>query len=286
MNIGIIGVGEWGKRILRVANELSKVTRCANKHDVSWIEENYPEIKATLDYHDILNDRSIDAVVIAVPHNELFKVSKDAIISGKHVFIEKPMAQTSNQAKELISLKHKDQIIFIGYVFMYSPIYKKIKSIISTDPIINIDAKWSKFGTFDNDIIFNLASHDIAITLDLFSKMPGRALIKEKTKDTVIIKLGFGRDKTAKINIDRMSPLKRKEVNLITESGRKIYWINNKLLERYNNENGFRSLLDTNESNLIMEYKEFISCINEKREPVTNDILACKVLNIIEQINE
>jgi len=288
MNIGIIGVGKWGKNLLKAFRGILgvNVKRCANKHDVSWLEKNYSEIISTLNYKDILSDPDIDAVVISVPHSDLFKVTKEAILSGKHVFVEKPMASDYQEASELISLKRECQVLFVGYRFAHDPIYKMLIDIFKDDPVTDIEFNWNKCGTFGNDIFLNLASHDISLALLLFDDFPVSTVLKDVSPDSCTFKLKFSDKRYARISINRLHPKTSKSVKIHTMSGRLLYWIDNCLYELDRRLNQYKVVYMTYSNNLEDECSAFISSVLNNTESDTNCILAYDVLRVISRIKE
>ena len=170
--IAIIGLGKWGKNLLREFSNVSCVTKChtrGNQKNISWLRRNYPKVVHTTSIRDILTDKNIDAVAISTPINSHFKIAKNALESGKHVFVEKPMASSVIEAKQLIKIaKSKNLNLFVGHVFLYNEIFKKIKKIDKQESITYAHFAWKKFGTFDEDIFKNLLSHDISLILALF----------------------------------------------------------------------------------------------------------------------
>ncbi len=281
-NMGVIGVGKWGKNLLRTFDKISEVKSCANKNNVDWINENHPSIKTTFNYRDILEDDSIDAVVISTPIDQLSNIAKEAIEKGKRVFIEKPMAKNSLEAKELLRLTDKE--IFIGYIFLHHPIFKMIKKILEKDPLKEIEMSWKKFGTFEEDILLNLASHDLAIVLSLIDKELENSKI-EKKQDSVSINLSFLGNINAKINIDRGHPIKSKEVLFETMSGKIFYWIDEKLFSFDKDKKEFKILHENKEEPLLLECREFINSLEEDITPSSNGKLGVKVLEIIDVLN-
>ena len=130
MNIGIIGIGAWGKKLLSIFNKISKVHSCAcydKIKNLDWFEKNYPDIVLTENYKDILNDKLIDAVIVATPIKTHFKIVKESIKANKHVFVEKPISQTGKEALELINLKTAN-IIFINHIFLFNSCFEFLKN--------------------------------------------------------------------------------------------------------------------------------------------------------------
>ncbi|MBU0467109.1 MAG: Gfo/Idh/MocA family oxidoreductase [Nanoarchaeota archaeon] len=288
MKIGIIGAGNWGKNLLRVFNDFASVKWCAKKTDTIWVNSNYPQIKTTLDYREILKDEEVKAVVISTPIKELSTIAYESLKAGKHVFLEKPMAQNAEEAKKLIEIAN-EKILFIGYVYLYHPIFQRIKKIISSDPPVQIDTNWRKFGTFDNDIILNLVSHDLSILVGLFGSVPERTKIVRKEKiiseiDVIALDLEFNSGKKATININRAHPLKSKEVRIKTESGKILYWIDEKLDELDKQKNCFELRFENEEESLKMECLEFLRSVEENTEPISNGKLGLQILEILETL--
>ena len=130
--IAIIGLGKWGRNLLREFSKISCVTKChtrGNQKNISWLRKNYPKVVHTTSIRDILTDKNIDAVVISTPINSHFKIARNALEAGKHVFVEKPMTNTIVEAKQLLKIaKSKNLNLFVGHIFLHNEIFKKIKN--------------------------------------------------------------------------------------------------------------------------------------------------------------
>ena len=105
--IAIIGLGKWGKNLIRDVSKISCVKKCSSLGDsknISWLKKNYPSIQYTSDSQEIFADKEIDAVIIATPINTHYNLVKKALLSKKHVFVEKPISSTLSKAEELIKI--------------------------------------------------------------------------------------------------------------------------------------------------------------------------------------
>jgi len=290
MKIGIIGVGQWGKNLLRVFDGLAEVVWCSNRTNKAtqeWIKEEYPSVKVTFDYSEVLKDASIEAVVVATPVKTHFSITKQALKQGKHVFLEKPMTNTIPEAEELIDLAEQNKLVlFIGHIFLYHPVYKRIKKLISQDPARKIDMIWNKFGSFKEDIINNLVSHDIAIMLDLLQDRPERIANVRiypviSGADIISSDLYFEHGKTCTISINRVNPQKRKEVRIVTESGWLFYWLDDRLLVFNQKQKAFDLLLESSEEPLKAECERFIHCVSKTETPLTNGKFGLEVVKLL-----
>ena len=128
--IAIIGMGKWGKNLIREFAKFSKVKTCittGNRKNIVWLKENYPDTNHDTDINKVLNDPDIDAIVIATPINSHFTIARKSLKSKKHIFVEKPLAKTSNQIEKLIEIANRNKLcLFVGYVFLYNEIFKMI----------------------------------------------------------------------------------------------------------------------------------------------------------------
>ena len=172
--LGIIGIGDWGKNLVRDTSKISYVKKCSglgNTKNISWLKKNYPSIQYVSDQKEIFADKEIDAVIIATPINTHYNLVKKALLSKKHVFVEKPLCSTLSKAEELIKIAKKNNLVlFVGQIFIFNEILKKVIEISKRENIVYINFVWNKFGTFDEDIFLNLVSHDLSIILTLFGK--------------------------------------------------------------------------------------------------------------------
>ena len=160
--IAIIGMGRWGKNLVRDFSKLSKIKTCVttgNRKNMMWLRKNYPNIDLTTDINQVLNDSDIDAVVIATPIKSHFTIARKSLESKKHVFVEKPLTKTVGEAEKLIDIAKRNKLcLFVGHVFLYNEIFQKIKKIHKNELIKHANFEWKKLGTFDEDIFENLLS--------------------------------------------------------------------------------------------------------------------------------
>ena len=127
------------------------------------------------DYEELLT-KDVDFVAIATPVDTHYKFAKLALESGKHVWVEKPFADTSEHAKELVDLaEEKGLKIFVDHTFIYTGAVRKMRELIDNEELGKIkyfDSVRINLGLFQHDVnvIWDLAPHDISIML---YTMPG-----------------------------------------------------------------------------------------------------------------
>lgn len=163
INIAMIGCGDRGKGVLSVIKSMPAKFKAVAYCDVldfrlKEAEKYVPaDAKPIKDYKQILDDKNIDAVFIATPLSEHFKIAKDAVLAGKHVYVEKTMTYNIAQALELKKLvqKYPKQIFQVGYQYRYSPLYFKVKDMIQSGylgKVSQIDCRWDRNGTWRRSV--------------------------------------------------------------------------------------------------------------------------------------
>ena len=291
--IAIVGMGRWGKNLIHDFSKFSKVKTCVttgNKKNIVWLQQNYPSIDFTTDINQVLNDSDIDAVVIATPIKSHFTIAKKSLESKKHVFVEKPLTKTVGQAEKLVDIAKKNKLcLFVGHVFLYNEIFKKIKKIHENESIIYANFEWKKLGTFDEDIFENLLSHDLALNLELFG-MPKKIQMKSKYSfltpiDRFSLELFFNKTRRSEITIDRTSHYKKKTVMFTTRKNSYI-WDDDKLLKFDKKTETYKEKFQSKNMPLYLECKEFIKIINAKNYSVDSAILAKKISSLISKISK
>jgi len=195
----------------------------------------YPEVEAATDYNHMLNGIGLDAVIIATAVRSHYPMAKASLLSGKHTFIEKPMASSSHECEELIEIaRKKGLVLMIGHTFLYSPAVRKIKEIVDSGDIGEIryiSARRLNLGLFQKDInvTWDLAPHDIAIVLSIIGEQPvtvncqGSAHITPGIEDRTTMCLSFQKQRTAIIQSSWLDPRKVREMTIVGSKRMIVY---------------------------------------------------------------
>ena len=289
--LGIIGIGDWGKNLVRDTSKISYVKKCSglgNTKNISWLKKNYPSIQYVSDQKEIFADKEIDAVIIATPINTHYNLVKKALLSKKHVFVEKPLCSTLSKAEELIKIAKKNNLVlFVGQIFIFNEILKKVIEISKRENIVYINFVWNKFGTFDEDIFLNLVSHDLSIILTLFGKPKKIKLVNAfgfiSKCDVVTLTLELPKNKKCQIHINRCSNYKQKHITIFTQKN--IYiWDDCRLYKNNKKSNSFRLVFESRHTPLEIECKEFIKKLNETKISFESANLAKDVIQVIQKL--
>lgn len=143
INVAVAGLGHWGPNLARNIAALPDAhlhTLCDVRPErLEHVGRQYPIAKRQADYGAVshaslatgLGDPDVDAVIIAMPVYTHFELASAALQAGKHVLVEKPLAQTGAQCRQLIALSEQyDRILMAGHVFLYNAAVRKVKEYI------------------------------------------------------------------------------------------------------------------------------------------------------------
>ena len=288
-NLAIVGIGKWGKNLINEFSKNSNIIMCqstGNKKNIAWVNKNFPNIQHTKNFEDILNNKLIDAVVIASPIKTHFDLSKQALKANKNVFVEKTIAKNSIDAKKIISLaKQKKKTIFAGHIFLYHPVLNKLKQIHKNDSITYMKFSWMRTGSFNEDILLDLVSHFCSIMIELLGLPKKIKLLNFKkivsSCDIISFQFDFTDGKKCVIDINRISNFKKRSLLIFTKKN--IFeWDDDSLYKFDKRKNSFKLMFNPQQRPLEIETKEFIRNLNCKPD-YSNSDKAIKILNLIEK---
>ena len=289
--LGIIGIGNWGKNLVRDFSKISDIKKCTsrgNVQNIKWLKKNYPSIEYVSNQKEIFNDEEINAVIISTPIKTHYALVKQALLSKKHVFIEKPICSKLSDAKELIKIaKRNNLFLFVGHIFLFNEVLKKLIQISKKEKIIYTQFQWNKFGTFDEDIFLNLLSHDISIILKLFGK-PKKIKVQSSFGliskcDVVTLNLELSQNKECQIHLNRCSNNKQKLVTIFTEKN--VYlWDDLKLYKNNKKSDQFKLIFESKSTPLEIQCKKFITELNKSKKSSEYANLAKDVIQVIQKL--
>lgn len=233
VRIGLIGCGYWGSKVLKALMETSGF-------DVSQVcdqkpgrqeatRRQFPQLNVISDAEQIFNDPSLEAVVLPVTTGMHYHLAKKALEAGKHVWIEKPMTMSSDEARELVELAEtKNLQILVGHIFLYSAAVQKLKEVWPRfQPVISLDFVRSNNpppGTEIN-VFWDLAVHDFSILFYLMGDQPyelevwGAYHKHGELADVAEAVFHFSNKTTARVFVSWYSPIKIRTLNVATGAG-------------------------------------------------------------------
>ncbi len=234
---GLVGLGYWGPNIARVLsnNEGCKFVACCDldSSKLQRITRQYPTVTAYRDFDELLRS-DVDAVFIATNIRTHYDLAKRALIRGKHVFVEKPLADSSARAADLVRIADfSHRTLMTGHTFIYSPPVVKVKEMISAaelGDIRYITISRVNLGLYqhDVDVIWDLAVHDLSILLYWLSEVPthawsfGRSCVNSK-RDVAFLWFKFPSGVVASCEVSWLAPQKMRRTCVVGSEKMVVY---------------------------------------------------------------
>jgi predicted dehydrogenase len=228
LKIGLIGYGYWGTNLFRnlANNNHFQLVAVADHSETRRISLrrilNGGRVLASAD--DLIRDNEIEAVFIATPAATHFLLARQAILAGKHVFVEKPLSTTVAEAEELVSLAERNGVILmVDHTYLFTGAVQRIAEAIQSGELGRLcyyDSTRINLGLFQPDInvLWDLAPHDLSILDHLLDEEPiriaasGYCHINHHLPDIAYLTLRYASDVVAHLNLSWMSPVKVRRV--------------------------------------------------------------------------
>jgi predicted dehydrogenase len=327
INIGIVGYGYWGPNVARNfhASGGAKLTAVSDLSDkrLRMAQIHYPFIRVSKNALEVIRAKDIDAVAVATPVYSHYEFAKEALLAGKHIFVEKPFASNSAQARELVDLAAKKGLkIMVDHTVLFTGAVKKIKQVIESGELGRLlfyDSVRVNLGLFQHDVnvIWDLAPHDLSVMDFLISAKPvavtvhGSVHFEGGFEDIAYISIDFEDDGfIAHFHVNWLSPVKVRRTlisgdkkmlvydDLSADEKVKIYDRGVDIKSGGQEKNGIHELLvsyrsgdasipklDVTEA-LLAEAQYFVRCLEKNEEPFNNGLAGLKIVQLLEAADE
>ncbi|MEW6264279.1 MAG: Gfo/Idh/MocA family oxidoreductase [Thermodesulfobacteriota bacterium] len=239
LKLAQLGAGYWGPNLVRNFVQLSEVSEflvCdVDRNRLERIRRLHPGIKLAGSEDELLNDPEIDAVVIAIPAALHYEYARRALIAGKHVLVEKPLALKKEEAEDLVRLAEENKrVLMVGHVFLYNAAVRKVKEYIESGQLGDIYYIMSQRLSLgqvrqDVNVMWNLAPHDVSIILYCLNETPCRVTAKGLTflqngiEDVVFMNLEFPSGRAAHIHVSWLDPSKTRKTVVVGSQKMLVY---------------------------------------------------------------
>jgi predicted dehydrogenase len=319
INVGIVGYGYWGPNLVRNFSELDscrvKMVCDLESSRLQKLTRRYPAIEVTRDWREMLADPDIDAVAVATPVSTHYAIARAALIAGKHVLIEKPMASSVKECLELVELSKKcNRVLLVDHTFIYTPAVRKIRELIDKGELGNIvyfDSVRVNLGLFQHDVnvIWDLAPHDISIMLYTLERVPravravGLSVPELQHASIAYLTFEFDEPLIGHAHVNWFAPVKIRQT-LIAGTQKMVVYDDNEPSEKIkiydkginlskHREEIYRTLvqyrtgdmscpkLEQTEA-LLIECEHFLDCINGNASPISGGELGLEVVRVLE----
>jgi predicted dehydrogenase len=239
VRVAVAGLGYWGPNLVRNLHEVpdaDPVMVCDLREDaLEAMTRRYPALRATTSYQDVLEDDGIDAVVVATPVSKHHPMAAAALRAGKHVFVEKPLAASSEEALDLVSLADDAGLTLMpGHTFLYSPPVMRIKQMIDSGElgeIYFVSTSRVNLGLHQSDVsvAWDLGPHDFSILRYWLDETPShasalsRSCIMPGTPDVAFINLEFPSGTVAHVELSWLAPSKLRRTTIVGSRKMVVY---------------------------------------------------------------
>jgi UDP-2-acetamido-3-amino-2,3-dideoxy-glucuronate N-acetyltransferase len=309
-NVAVIGCGYWGKNLVRNFAQL-RVLRWICDTNETTLESQaqlHPEVRLTSRFEDVLGDGDVQAVVIATSAALHYVQAKEVILSGKDVFVEKPLALRYHEGQELVELAETHSaILMVGHILEYHPAVTLLKDIVRQGELGRVWYIYSNrlnLGKVrqEENILWSFAPHDISVIsrlvgseLSVVSAFGG-SYLQSGIVDVTVTNLLFDDGVKAHIFVSWLHPYKEQKLVVIGDRKMAVFddTAREGKLKIYDKGIQWRAGLpvprQTAETTLFFEETEpmrlecqhFLTCIRERKRPLTDGESALKVLKVLE----
>jgi len=231
IKIGVVGCGYWGPLLVR---NFKGLPQCWLKSvcdlDIARVRHLcalYPDLVGVTTPQRFTAADDLDAVVIATPVKSHYPLAKASLLAGKHTFIEKPMATSSEECEELIDIAERNGLILmVDHTFLYSAPVRKIVEIVQAGDLGDIryiNSRRLNLGLFQKDVnvAWDLAPHDVSIILHILGEFPvaincqGNAHLTPQVEDVTNMSLLFPHNRFATIQSSWLEPRKIRDMTIV-----------------------------------------------------------------------
>ena len=307
--VAVIGAGYWGKNLVRNFYELSALAAVVDVSPavLQDMRSRYG-VKTATEVDAVLDDPTIAAVVIAAPAVQHYQLVKRSLLSGKDVFVEKPLALHISEGSQLVEMAAKlDRILMVGHILEYHPAIRELKRLIKAGDLGKLQYIYSSrlnLGKLraEENILWSFAPHDISVILSLLGELPERVSAQGGTYlnppivDTTLTTCDFAGGVKAHIFVSWLHPFKEQKLAIIADKKMAVFDdtqpINKLVLYSHRIEWPNRipvaqkdagTVVDLpSEEPLRVECQHFLDSVRDRTRPLTDGESALKVLQVLE----
>ena len=322
VRVGVVGYGYWGPNVARNFSETpgARLVACCDLQPerLERATARYPAIQVTDDYEALLADDRLDAVAICTPISTHYRLAKAALEAGKHVLVEKPLAQSLAQCLELEALAAaRGRVLLVDHTFLYTGAVRRIKELVDAGELGDLyyfDAVRINLGLFqhDSNVIWDLAPHDISIMVHLLGGVPeqvmavGASHVNEHVENIAYLTMCYPQRLLAHVHVNWLAPAKVRRT-IIGGSRKMVVYDDMDMSEKvkvydsgarlsddpdhvyrtmveYRTGDMYAPKLDKAEA-LAVECAHFVACIERGATPISGARLGSQIVAVLEAAN-
>jgi len=313
-SIAVIGCGQWGKNLVRNFADLGVLrTICdIDPARLASLGDRFPELILTESLPKLLKDDMVAGVVIATSAGSHHALAKEALLAGKDVFVEKPLALKVSEGKELVELAgKKGRILMVGHLLRYHPAVVKLKALVDEGTLGKLYYIYSnrlnlgRFRTEEN-ILWSFAPHDISAMIYLLGERPtsvatqGGSYLNQGVPDVTVTTLAFRGGVRGHIFVSWLHPYKEQKFIVVGDRcmavfddmqrerklslvNHKVEWIDRIPVARMAEA---EAVPFPSEEPLRVECRHFLDCMASRSRPATDGEEGVGVLEVLDACQE
>ncbi len=321
MKIAVVGLGYWGPNLVRnflAMDRVETVIGCdADPIRLKKISKMFPAAVTSASFDSLLEDDSVNAIALATPVSTHYPMAKRALAAGKHVLIEKPMTTSVEHARILVQMAaDKELILMVDHTFIYTGAVRKLKELTKRGDLgefLYFDSVRVNLGLFqqDTNVIWDLAPHDVSIMEHLIDKAPLYVTAVGANhfsghEDMAYVSVHFEDKTMAHFHVNWLSPVKIRKI-LLAGSKKMIVYddmepsekikVYDKGVEINSKERLYKTLIQyrtgdmsapqiSSTEALKLVTREFITCIQTGKRPLSDGGSGLKVVQILEAADQ
>ena len=309
-NIAVIGSGYWGKNLVRNYHQLGALKLICDKNEtvLSSFQGSYPGLETCVALNDALNRENIQGIVIATPAETHYTLAREALLAGKHVYVEKPLVLNEKEGQDLIQLaEDKNLVLMVGHLLQYHPVFVRLKELAWSGELGRINYIYShrlNLGKIrrEENILWSFAPHDISMILSLAGEDPdtvmatGGNYLHKKIADVTTTHMEFPSGLRSHVFVSWLHPFKVQQLVVVGERKMAVFddtqpWPDKLLLYahkiKWQNNVPIPSKVEPEKVNvpqaepLRIECEHFLHCMANGCRPHTDGAEGLRVLRVL-----
>ena len=313
--VAVVGSGYWGKNLVRNFNNLGALkTICdTNPHTLEQYLKEYPDATGASSLSEVLNDPGVDGVVVATPAETHASLVRESLLSGKDVYVEKPLCLNADEGEHLVALaQQNERILMVGHLLWYHPVVTKLKQIIDSGELGKILYVYSNrlnLGKLrrEENVLWSFAPHDISLILGLLGELPdhvqaqGGNYLHQEIADVTVSTLSFPSGVRAHLFVSWLHPYKEQKLVVVGQKKMAVFndtaaWDEKLQLYAHTIEwpgnvpvahkADAESVPVESDEPLRLECQRFLDCIRTREMPQTDGAEAVRVLRVLNACQE
>ena len=320
VRIGVVGLGYWGPNLARNFDAIpeAELAWCCDASDraLDAARERFPGVRVTSSLEDLLTDPELDAIALATPVSSHAELSTRVLETGKHCFVEKPLAQSVADAERVLSAAREcGGILMVGHLLEYHPGVRKLRELSQTgelgERIYYIYGNRLNLGKLraDENALWSLGAHDVSVVLHLAGEDPseavahGQSYVRDGVEDVVFCFLRFPSGLSAHLHLSWLDPHKERRFTIV--GSRRMATFDDMALEgkvtiydkgfdedargygEYITRSGdiFSPQIPNTEP-LRIECEHFVECVRTGRTPQSDGESGLRVVRVLERLQQ